>query len=38
MSGTFQRIGIVGGGAWGTAVALAALRGGRRAVLWAREP
>jgi len=38
MSGTFQRIGIVGGGAWGTAVALAALRAGRRAVLWAREP
>ena len=32
-----ERIGVVGGGAWGTAVAQAAVRAGRRAVLWARE-
>ncbi|MCW2235913.1 NAD(P)H-dependent glycerol-3-phosphate dehydrogenase [Azospirillum canadense] len=34
----YQRIGVIGGGAWGTALALAALRAGREAVLWAREP
>lgn len=34
----FSRIGVVGGGAWGTAVALASLRAGRGTVLWAREP
>ena len=33
-----QRIGIVGAGAWGTALAVAARRAGRQAVLWAREP
>ncbi len=33
-----ERIGVVGGGAWGTAVAQAAVRAGRRVVLWAREP
>jgi glycerol-3-phosphate dehydrogenase (NAD(P)+) len=32
-----NRIGIIGGGAWGTALAMAAVRAGRRAVLWARE-
>ncbi len=32
-----QRIGVVGGGAWGTAVAQAAVRAGRSVVLWARE-
>lgn len=31
-------IGIVGGGAWGTALALALHRPGRDMVLWAREP
>lgn len=31
-------IGIVGGGAWGTALAQAMRRAGREAVLWAREP
>ncbi len=36
--GEFSRIAVIGGGAWGTAVALAALRAGRDAVLWAREP
>lgn len=34
----FHRIGVVGGGAWGTALALAALRAGRDTLLWAREP
>lgn len=38
MSGTFARIGIVGGGAWGTALAVAAVRAGRTALLWAYEP
>ncbi len=32
-----QRIGIIGAGAWGTALALAARRAGRDAVLWAYE-
>lgn len=35
---SFVRIGVVGGGAWGTALALAALRAGRESLLWAREP
>ncbi len=33
-----QRIGIIGGGAWGSALALTARRAGRDVVLWAREP
>ena len=33
-----QRIGIIGAGAWGTALALAARRAGREALLWAFEP
>ncbi|MGQ9371999.1 NAD(P)H-dependent glycerol-3-phosphate dehydrogenase [Azospirillum sp. ST 5-10] len=33
-----RRVGVVGGGAWGTAMALAALRAGRETLLWAREP
>ena len=32
-----QRIGIIGGGAWGTALAITARRAGRDVVLWARE-
>jgi glycerol-3-phosphate dehydrogenase (NAD(P)+) len=35
---TFERIGIVGGGAWGTALAQVAAAGGRDTLLWAREP
>ncbi len=31
------RVLAVGGGAWGTALAMQAIRAGRRAVLWARE-
>ena len=33
-----QRIGIVGAGAWGTALAVVARRAGLDVVLWAREP
>jgi glycerol-3-phosphate dehydrogenase (NAD(P)+) len=32
-----ERIGIIGGGAWGTALAVTARRAGRSVVLWARE-
>ena len=32
------RIGIVGGGAWGTALATVAERAGREVLIWAREP
>jgi glycerol-3-phosphate dehydrogenase (NAD(P)+) len=32
-----RRLGIIGGGAWGTALAMAAARAGRQALLWARE-
>ena len=32
-----QIIGVVGGGAWGTALAAVAARAGRQVVLWARE-
>jgi len=37
MSSALKRIGIVGGGAWGTALAVAMRRAGREAVIWARE-
>lgn len=33
----FARIGVFGGGAWGTALAQAAAQAGRKVVLWARE-
>ena len=33
-----ERIGVIGAGAWGTALALAAWRAGRAVVLWARDP
>ena len=35
---SFDRIGVVGGGAWGTALAQVAASGGREVLLWAREP
>ena len=38
MTDRYAHIGIVGGGAWGTALALTARRAGRRVTLWAREP
>lgn len=33
-----MRIGVLGGGAWGTALAQVAAHGGREVLLWAREP
>ena len=33
----FQKIGIIGAGAWGTALAVSARRAGRDVVIWARE-
>ncbi|GGF07059.1 NAD(P)-dependent glycerol-3-phosphate dehydrogenase [Stappia taiwanensis] len=33
-----RRIAVLGGGAWGTALALVAARAGRDTVLWARDP
>ena len=33
-----SHVGVAGAGAWGTALALAASRAGRRTTLWAREP
>jgi glycerol-3-phosphate dehydrogenase (NAD(P)+) len=33
-----MKIGVVGGGAWGTALASVAARGGEPVLLWAREP
>ena len=38
MTSAFQRIAVVGAGAWGTALAIAAFRSGRDVTLWAREP
>lgn len=32
-----MKIGVIGGGAWGTALAQVAARGGERVLLWARE-
>lgn len=37
MSETMQTIGVIGGGAWGTALAQAMANGGRDVLLWARE-
>ena len=33
----YDHIGVIGGGAWGTALAVAAARAGRQVTLWARE-
>ncbi|HVL79136.1 MAG TPA: NAD(P)H-dependent glycerol-3-phosphate dehydrogenase [Sphingomicrobium sp.] len=35
---SFDRLGVIGGGAWGTALAQVAASGGRDTLLWAREP
>lgn len=37
-AGSFGRIGVVGAGAWGTALANAAARAGRETILWTRDP
>ena len=34
----FQRIAVIGGGAWGTALAMTAARAGRTVALWCRNP
>lgn len=33
----YKKIGVIGGGAWGTALAAMAARAGREVILWARE-
>lgn len=38
MAGEFDTVGVIGGGAWGTALATVAARAGRAVTLWAREP
>jgi len=35
---TIERVGVIGAGAWGTALAQTAANGGREVLLWAREP
>ena len=35
---SYERIGVIGGGAWGTALAQVAAGGGKPSLLWAREP
>ncbi len=35
---SIDRIGVIGGGAWGTALAQVAASGGEEVVIWAREP
>jgi glycerol-3-phosphate dehydrogenase (NAD(P)+) len=35
---SIERVGVVGGGAWGTALAQVAATGGRETLLWAMEP
>ena len=38
MSQKIQRVGVIGAGAWGAALAIACNRAGREVTLWAREP
>lgn len=38
MNGSIERVGVVGGGAWGTALAVAAVNAKRKALVWAFEP
>ena len=38
MTGAYDRIGVIGAGAWGTALAQVAAADGRETLLWAREP
>ena len=37
VSDSYRKIGVIGAGAWGTALALAAAQAGRSVTLWARE-
>ncbi|MGH6949330.1 MAG: NAD(P)-binding domain-containing protein, partial [Vitreimonas sp.] len=34
----YETVAILGGGAWGTALAQVAAAAGRRVIVWAREP
>src|SRR4051794_13880702 len=34
----YTSLGVIGAGAWGTALALVAAQAGRKTLLWAREP
>jgi glycerol-3-phosphate dehydrogenase (NAD(P)+) len=36
-SAAYENIGVIGGGAWGTALAMVAAQAGRKTLLWARE-
>ena len=38
ISEPYERVAVIGGGAWGTALALVAARAGRNVTLWSREP
>src|SRR5215831_9988600 len=38
LSGTFSSLGVLGGGAWGSALAQTLCLAGRKVCLWAREP
>src|SRR5580765_4984373 len=38
ITNTYSHIGVVGAGAWGTALAYVAALAGREVTLWAREP
>lgn len=38
MAKAIETVGVVGAGAWGTALATVISRAGRRAIVWAREP
>ena len=38
MNPRMNRVGVIGGGAWGTALAQVCARAGREVTLWAREP
>jgi glycerol-3-phosphate dehydrogenase (NAD(P)+) len=38
MSSSYDSFGVIGAGAWGTALALVLRRAGRNTVLWARQP
>ncbi len=35
---TFETVSVIGGGAWGTALAQTLAQGGKRVTIWAREP
>lgn len=37
MTTALNKIAVIGGGSWGTALALAAARAGREVTLWARD-